>query len=184
MGVPGSSPGTSSNPAAGLVNNLLLIGGVMVCGAVLMLALLIFALFRIIRGPRRGPAQTPVYTPAPVAPAPRQAQPVQQPAAPALPSTAPWGQLRVVGGPAQPRAYTLAGSGALICRGDECAVLLAGDGTISRRHAWIRNDGRQILIEDAGSTHGTYVGGLRVGAAVPLRRGDFVQVGQTLLRFE
>jgi pSer/pThr/pTyr-binding forkhead associated (FHA) protein len=165
------------------VNNLLLIGGVMACGAVLMLALLIFALFRIVRGSRQAPAQPQAYTPAPVAPA-RPVQPIQQPSAPALPSTAPWGQLRVVGGPAQPRAYALAGSGALIGRGDDCAVMVVGDGTISRRHAWIRNDGRQILVEDAGSTHGTYVSGLRVGAAVPLRRGDFIQVGQTLLRFE
>jgi type VII secretion-associated serine protease mycosin len=176
---PAPLPGASSpaTPNGGLVNNLLLIGGVLACGAVLMLALLLFALFRIIRGPKQAPAGPPAYAPAPVAqPAPIQPVPT--------PATAQWGQLTVVRGPAQLRAYPLAGSGALIGRGDDCAVMIVGDGAVSRRHALIRFDGRQITLEDAGSTHGTYLGGLRVSAPVPLRRGDFIQVGQTLLRFD
>ena len=152
----------------------------MACGAVLLLALLIFALFRIIRPPRQAQPSAPAYAPVPVA-APARSLPASPPAAPVL---SPWGQLSVVGGPSQARVYPLGGSGALIGRGDDCAVLLLGDGTISRRHALIRNDGRQITIEDAGSTHGTFLRGLRVAAAVPLRRGDFIQVGQTLLRFD
>ena len=95
-----------------------------------------------------------------------------------------WGSLAVVAGPAQPRVYPLAGAGALIGRGEDCAVLLLGDGTISRRHAIVRNDGRQVTIEDAGSAHGTYLSGQRVVGPVALRRGDIIQVGQTLLRFQ
>jgi pSer/pThr/pTyr-binding forkhead associated (FHA) protein len=89
-----------------------------------------------------------------------------------------------VAGPTQGRAYALGGSGTFIGRGEDCAVMLMGDGTVSRRHALIRNDGRQITVEDAGSTHGTYLGGQRITSAVPLRRGDIIQIGQTLLRFE
>ena len=182
-GTPTPIPSVPGAPGSGgsLVNNLLLIGGVMVCGAVLLLALLIFALFRIIRPPRQPRPSAPAYAPPLPVAAPRPVLPAAPAGAPALSA---WGQLSVVGGPAQPRAYPLGGSGALIGRGDDCAVLVLGDGTISRRHAWIRNDGRQITIEDAGSTHGTFLRGLRVTAAVPLRRGDFVQVGQTLLRFD
>jgi thermitase len=180
------APGDNGSARTNLVNSFILIGGVMACGAVLMLGLLIFALFRIFRRPGRAPASSPTYTPRPVA----QALPIAQPR-PALsssplvaPTLSPWGQLSVIAGPAQARVYSLGGSGALIGRGDDCAVLLLGDGAISRRHAWIRNDGRQITIEDAGSTHGTYLGGQRLSAPVPLRRGDFIQVGQTLLRFD
>jgi pSer/pThr/pTyr-binding forkhead associated (FHA) protein len=106
-----------------------------------------------------------------------------QPAAGPAPNAA-WGRLNIVAGPAQGRAYTLGGTGAFIGRGEDCAVMLMGDGTVSRRHALIRNDGRQITVEDAGSTHGTYLGGQRITSAVPLRRGDIIQIGQTLLRFE
>ena len=62
--------------------------------------------------------------------------------------------------------------------------MLLGDGSVSRRHALIRSDGRQVTVEDAGSTHGTYLAGRRVTAAVFIQRGDVIQVGQTLLRFE
>lgn len=169
--VPGSVSG-----AGGLARDLLLIAGVLACGGVLLFALLLFGLFRLARRPRAAPA-APTYSAPPPGP---QWQPAPAPAA----TPAHWGVLSVVAGPAQPRSYPLGGSGALIGRGDDCAVLLLGDATISRRHALLRNDGRQITIEDAGSTHGTYLGGQRVAAATPLRRGDIIQVGQTLLRFE
>lgn len=165
------APGTGTvSPAAGtLARDLLIIAGVLGCGAVLLVGLLLFALLRLVRGPRRTSPATAV---APAGPPPGP-----------MPGTR-WGTLSVVAGPTPPRAFALAGAGALIGRGDDCGVPLIGDGTISRRHAIIRFDGRQATIEDAGSTHGTYLGGQRVTFAVPLRRGDIIQVGQTLLRFE
>ena len=180
------APSSGSSAGRNLVNQLILIGAVMACGAVLMLGLLIFALFRVIRRPRQASANMPANIPPPAAqPLPiAQSRPAMLTSPPIAPTISPWGQLSVVAGPVEARVYTLGGSGALIGRGDDCAVLLLGDGTISRRHAWIRNDGRQITIEDAGSTHGTYLGGQRIATPIPLRRGDFVQVGQTLLRFD
>ncbi len=179
-------PGTSSAGAtSSLARELLLIGGAFACGMVLLVGLLLFAIFRIVRRPK------PAQAPAPAAYIPPVGQPGSFPASvpaaaqPApIPNAAQWGVLRIVGGPVPPRVYPLAGAGALIGRGDDCAVLILGDPAISRRHAIIRTDGRQSTIEDAGSTHGTYLSGQRIVTPTLLRRGDIIQVGQTLLRFE
>jgi hypothetical protein len=166
---PNASGEPPSKPARGLGADLLIIAGVLGCGAALLFATLLLVLVRATRRPGRA-AQAAAPRPAAMSPGP--------------PATWAWGALTVIAGPAQPGAYALAGAGALVGRGEECAVMLVGDGTISRRHAIVRYDGRQATVEDAGSSHGTFLGGQRVFAAVPLRRGDIIQVGQTLLRFE
>jgi hypothetical protein len=178
------APGAAPTAAAStLARDLLLIVGVLACGAVLLIGLLLFALLRLLRRPKAAPA--PGYTPPAGQPWPPAPAPGYTPPPPAqAPLPAQWGTLSVIAGPTQPRAYALGGSGALIGRGEDCAVLLTGDAAISRRHALIRTDGYTITIEDAGSTHGTYLGGQRLTAPAVLRRGDIVQVGQTLLRFE
>jgi thermitase len=192
--VPGVAPASGNGaPTAGagadatrLRGDLLLIAGVLACGAALLFVVMVFALVRATRRPRAGAAAVPVYVPQQSTPRSGTAPPPPGRATPPPPyqQSANWGSLAVIAGSAQPRAYPLAGAGALIGRGEDCAVLLLGDGTISRRHAIVRNDGRQITIEDAGSAHGTYLGGQRVAGPVPLRRGDIIQVGQTLLRFQ
>ena len=170
--------------SAQLGRDLLVIMGVLGCGAVLLFGFLLFTLIGATRRPRQRPAAVPVFAPPPVV-APTQWQPAAPPVVgiPPLPPMA-WGRLSVISGPALARTYAIGGSGALIGRGEDCAVMLLGDGSISRRHALIRSDGRQVTVEDAGSTHGTYLSGRRVSAAVAIQRGDMIQVGQTLLRFE
>ena len=57
---------------------------------------------------------------------------------------------------------------------------------VSRRHARITRRGEQYLIEDLGSTNGTFINrGRRLlpGDRQPLRDGDEVIVGKTFLRF-
>lgn len=57
---------------------------------------------------------------------------------------------------------------------------------ISRRHARIIRDGRRYLIEDLGSTNGTFINrGRRLipGIRQPLGDGDEIIVGKTFLRF-
>ena len=39
----------------------------------------------------------------------------------------------------------------------------------------------EMLLHDLGSTNGTYVNGRRVTAPTPLRRGDTIQVGKTVM---
>ncbi|MGH9755168.1 MAG: FHA domain-containing protein [Blastocatellia bacterium] len=57
---------------------------------------------------------------------------------------------------------------------------------ISRRHAKIQFLNNQYLIEDLGSTNGTFVNrGPRLppGAKLPLNNGDEIIVGKTFLKF-
>jgi pSer/pThr/pTyr-binding forkhead associated (FHA) protein len=65
-------------------------------------------------------------------------------------------------------------------RAPGCGVSLP-DSTVSQLHARVfLRDGR-LYIEDLGSTNGTWVNRVRVGAPVGLKRGDRVQVGSTVL---
>jgi len=59
---------------------------------------------------------------------------------------------------------------------------LAGDSDLSRTHArfW-RAAGGQLLVEDLGSTNGTFVGGERIDRPAVLMLGDEVRVGATTL---
>lgn len=58
--------------------------------------------------------------------------------------------------------------------------LLLDDPTISRTHARVV-DGK---LEDAGSSHGTFLDGQRVSGALPLREGGRVQLGNLQFRVE
>jgi pSer/pThr/pTyr-binding forkhead associated (FHA) protein len=51
------------------------------------------------------------------------------------------------------------------------------DITVSRHHCRFVSDGASLLVEDSGSTNGTYVNGERVDRGV-LRPGDEVIVGK------
>jgi hypothetical protein len=62
---------------------------------------------------------------------------------------------------------------------------LGGDSEISRVHARIYHDpSGQLMVEDLGSTNGTFVNGARIGGVQPLRAGDQVRVGQTTMSVE
>jgi len=66
-------------------------------------------------------------------------------------------------------------------RATGCGVPLTDDSTVSQLHARIfRKDGR-LLVEDLGSTNGTFLNGKRVSAPVPLRARDRLQIGATVL---
>ncbi|MEA2441039.1 MAG: hypothetical protein QOH76_2463 [Thermoleophilaceae bacterium] len=62
---------------------------------------------------------------------------------------------------------------------------LGGDSEISRVHARVYHDqSGQLIVEDLGSTNGTFVNGNRISAATPLRSGDQLRVGQTTMSVE
>ncbi|HMG56834.1 MAG TPA: sigma 54-interacting transcriptional regulator [Kofleriaceae bacterium] len=61
--------------------------------------------------------------------------------------------------------------------------IVLGDGKVSRHHATISRDGEGWVVVDAESRHGTFVNGERVTRR-PLRDGDQLQIGATVLRFE
>jgi putative peptide zinc metalloprotease protein len=56
--------------------------------------------------------------------------------------------------------------------------------SVSRTHARIVVDGRGAVIEDTGSSHGTWVDGQRIEAPTPLHAGALVHLGDVALRVE
>jgi Nif-specific regulatory protein len=66
---------------------------------------------------------------------------------------------------------------------DTAMQVVLGDGKVSRHHATISRDGDAWIVTDAESRHGTFVNGERVSRR-PLRDGDQLQIGATVLRFE
>jgi two-component system, cell cycle response regulator len=62
-------------------------------------------------------------------------------------------------------------------------VRLHGDG-ISRKHARVHVDGVEVLLEDLGSTNGSYVNGERIAGHHVLLEGDKIQIGSgVILKF-
>jgi hypothetical protein len=62
---------------------------------------------------------------------------------------------------------------------------LGGDSEISRVHSRVYHDASgQLMVEDLGSTNGTFVNGSRIAGAQPLRAGDQLRVGQTTMTVE
>src|SRR3954466_11592844 len=62
---------------------------------------------------------------------------------------------------------------------------LGGDSEISRVHARLYHDASgQLIVEDLGSTNGTFVNGARLSSPTPLRGGDQARGGRTALRVE
>ena len=111
--------------------------------------------------------------------APPITPPPMPPAAAPAPPAAPI-RLRVLEPPEQRgRVYELADE-VTVGRAPGCGVSVP-DTTVSQLHARVfRRDGA-FYLEDLGSTNGTWLNRGRVGAAVPIKRGDRVRVGSTLL---
>src|SRR3954452_3564747 len=61
------------------------------------------------------------------------------------------------------------------------STLVLSDPSVSRRHARITAD---AVLEDAGSSHGTWLDGERVTAPSPLRDGALIRLGDAELRVE
>lgn len=62
-------------------------------------------------------------------------------------------------------------------------LVIADDGSVSRRHAIVRRSGGRCIICDLGSANGTYVNGTRVvpNTEVELHVGDEVTIGGTAI---
>src|SRR4051794_2478519 len=65
------------------------------------------------------------------------------------------------------------------------STLLLDDPTVSRTHARISSpNGNGVTLEDAGSSHGTWVDGARISAPIELRDGIKLRLGDQELRVE
>jgi two-component system cell cycle response regulator len=54
---------------------------------------------------------------------------------------------------------------------------------VSRRHARLRIEGSRAIVEDLGSTNGTYLNDTEIKQPTPLRSGDLVKVGSAIFKF-
>ena len=77
--------------------------------------------------------------------------------------------------------YDLSG-GATLGRGDVEIVL--EDPFASSRHARIDRQGGAVVIEDLGSTNGTYLNEELLRGPQPLHSGDRVRIGDSVFRFD
>ena len=68
-----------------------------------------------------------------------------------------------------------------IGRAPGCSVALADDTFVSQLHARVYVRDGQPFVEDLGSTNGTYLNQARLTKTQRLRRGDRLQIGQTVL---
>lgn len=77
------------------------------------------------------------------------------------------------------RVYEL-GSEVTIGRAPGCKVHI-DDTYASQLHARVFRRDNQVLIEDLGSTNGTFCNGKKVSGPMPISKGDRIQIGQTVL---
>ena len=105
------------------------------------------------------------------------------PTEPAEPVGDPGGQrlrLRVTAGNAQGTEIQVADE-FLIGREAPGEGRLGQDAEISRQHARITHSGDEYVIEDLGSTNGTFLNGRKISRPEVLTAGDRIQVGATTL---
>ena len=76
--------------------------------------------------------------------------------------------------------YDVSG-GATLGRGDVEIVL--EDPFASSRHARIERQGAAVVLEDLGSTNGTYLNEELVAGPQPLHRGDRIRIGDSVFTF-
>lgn len=98
------------------------------------------------------------------APAPRAAGPVK---------------LKVIEPAESAGRMFIVGKEVTLGRASGCDIVLSEDTYVSQLHARVYVSSGETLVEDLGSTNGTYLNNERLSAARRLQRGDVLQVGQT-----
>ena len=91
--------------------------------------------------------------------------------------------LLVLQGPDKGRRFELPDALALV--GRDSRQIPLSDQTVSRRHAELipALDDSDWILKDLGSANGSYINGVRVDNRKPLKLGDQIRVGRTLLVF-
>ncbi len=93
-------------------------------------------------------------------------------------------QLIMRSGPTPGAAFTLEGDQITIGRDSTNGVVI-NDAEVSRRHARLTFQGGKYVLEDFGSTNGTFVNGQRLAGPRVLKPGEVVSFGeQIVLVFE
>jgi len=75
------------------------------------------------------------------------------------------------------------GPGAVLGRGDAAEIRL-NDPFASSRHARVAVQGGTVILEDLGSTNGTYLNEELLAGLAPLHHGDRVRIGDSEFTYE
>jgi diguanylate cyclase (GGDEF)-like protein len=78
--------------------------------------------------------------------------------------------------------YMLSDRPVVIGRGDDADVKIA-DHSVSRRHARVEATSKGAMVEDLGSTNGTFVNDQPIETLTFLKDGDYLRVGNCIYRF-
>jgi uncharacterized membrane protein YdfJ with MMPL/SSD domain len=108
-------------------------------------------------------------------------------AAPASPGSGPSpgsgrAMLRIVTGTTPGAMIPIGTEPFVVGRGESGSGMLDGDPELSRRHAQISKVDGRVVVEDLGSTNGTFVNGNRISAPTVLNPGDSLYLGTTALQ--
>lgn len=126
-------------------------------------------------------AAPPTPTTAPVSPV---GVPMHQPAAPpAVPLAGIGTTLVALDGPYAGQTFPLTSPATTIGREAGRDIVLALDGSVSRRHARIEEEDGVHVLTDEGSSNGTFVNGVRI-TRQPLAPGDVIQMGTGSYRYQ
>jgi pSer/pThr/pTyr-binding forkhead associated (FHA) protein len=71
-----------------------------------------------------------------------------------------------------------------IGRAAGCTVSIPDDTFLSQLHARVFRENGEAYVEDLGSTNGSFLNGNKLSLALQLRRGDRIQIGNTVLEAE
>ena len=80
------------------------------------------------------------------------------------------------------REHTLVGEDITIGRAVESDIVVTSK-RVSREHARVRREGWRVMLEDMGSTNGTFLNDERVLVPVALHDGDRIAIGDVVLTF-
>src|SRR5512147_2152272 len=89
-------------------------------------------------------------------------------------------QLIMRSGPTPGAAFTLEGDQLNIGR-DSTNEITINDAEVSRRHARLTFQGGKYVLEDLGSTNGTFVNGQRLAGPRVLKAGEVVSFGEQIV---
>jgi pSer/pThr/pTyr-binding forkhead associated (FHA) protein len=140
-------------------------------GFLALLWLFVLASVRVIRGDLRTSGQPRVSVPPPARRRGRSHAPSQPPG----PS-----HILVTAGDLMGTRISLTGAPVLIGRAPDSTLVLTDD-YASNRHARISLQDGMWLVEDLGSTNGTYLGQRKLDGPVPMEMGVPVRIGKTVL---
>ena len=141
-----------------------------------LLWLFVYAAVRVVRSDLRASGAPRVSVPPPA----RRTRGRGKQAAPAMPRPRGPSHMVITEGALAGTRIGLTGAAVLLGRANDSTVVLTDD-YASTRHARINLQDGVWFVEDLGSTNGTYVGGRKIEAPVPLEAGVPVRIGKTVL---